>query len=219
MKQLCKILTACSFSLVLGIGFQDRTHAQLWDGRKALEPSFHFRVKAERAGNVVLGYRAMVRTELASFTFLIPDELKALADQKTRRIVLVDRNSAPVVSMVFSEPPLPGEVPKEPKAADLKSFALQQEPAAKVVEEFQLSAGSFVGPAVEVEWNLGSDLRTLQSRRYLRVLAMGLGVDFQRLCTTATRTDADRYFNSVLITFRGADSEEKLAVAPLSDKL
>lgn len=219
MKQILKILSVSTLFLWRWADFENPSHAQLWDGQKALEPSFHFQVKAERVGNAVLGYRAMIRTEQASFTFLVPDELKALADQKTRRIVLVDSHSAPVVSLVFSEPPLPGKAPTEPKAADLKAFALRQDPVPKVVEEFQLSAGSFAGPAIEVEWNLGPDLRTLQSRCYLRVLAKGLTLDFQRTCTTATRSDADRHFNSVLVTFRGADSVEKLEVAPLSDKL
>jgi len=175
-------------------------------------------MRSERAGQVVLGNRALIKTERTQFAFLIPDGLRMVVNKEQRKLVLVNTANAPVITLMIRET-AEGETPVEPKAAELKQTVFSEHPGATILEEFSLSAGGTAGPAIEFEWTMTAGQRVPTNRRVLRVLLGTALVEFQRTSPADQKADPEWQFNSVLVTFRSAPADANLDTPPLSDKM
>ncbi|MBI3877733.1 MAG: hypothetical protein HY300_17535 [Verrucomicrobia bacterium] len=181
-------------------------------------PPIEVKTVREELQGIGAFFRVYITVGTNKMALLVPQGFRMHADAGQRRIVLAENDERCVITVQLHGPVPPPEKPGAPllKPEVYRDLLLQRHPAAKVIEEYTLSAAGQSGPAFDAALRNAAGLS--QRMRVAFIPTPAGVVEFNMLAGEDKFAEFHAAFNSLLLTFRAA-AGGKLDIAPLSNKL
>ena len=224
MRQLLSLgITACIFTLGHGVA------AQAQDARAEKPPEKPFSIEIIRTDVPEAGrfHRPIVTVGTNKFYFMAPRGFRIRADEEQRKVLLEDPDGQCSITLrLRSDLTIPTKsAPKTPAAEGtpppsrhdaFRESLLKQYGGARIIEEYETTAGGLPGASFDLDWKTPSGHR-LHTRVCYVVTKAGI-FEFVLLVDPAQLNKFHGAFNSVLITFRLAPPGEKLELPPIPSR-
>lgn len=171
--------------------------------------------RQEKVGEIDTITRFFVTTETNQFTFILPKTFRLTTDNAEQSLSMTSSDASGLIEVRISEHG--GKDKPELKPDKVREALLEDQPDAKVVQEFGASAGNLSGLGFELQWRPAGG--AMISSRIAVIPFPGGTIEFSQKALSQRLRQLDPALNQVLLSFRQAPINGTLDFAPLSDKL
>jgi hypothetical protein len=157
---------------------------------------------------------AYVTFGTSKFGFVLPAGFR-LEPGDAQKVTLVSADFSCLLTFRVLEPISPGITELDP--APYRDLLLSRHPGGKILEEFSLAGANRRGPAFDLHWNATGAVP--RRERILFILSDAGVLEFSLVSSLEKFEAGRRGFGALLLSFRAADTDGRLIMPVLSNRL
>lgn len=192
----------------------EAAESETTSGTPTNQPAFKVTAKNEYVPNLPPATRVYVSAPPMKFALLTPWGYR-LDTQTAKEVQFATEDYDCFIDFRIADPDHTDTA--TPDSAYCGNLALSRFPGATIRDRFPQSAGNGInGQAFDMDWKGSGEVA--QTVRVVYIPSKVGILEFSLTCPQPKFKTAQYQLNSVLLTFRAADQNEKLDIAPLSNK-